>query len=950
VRILFSNPWLLLLLAAYASLLWLRWRQSAAGVPAFRRRLIPSLALHAVAALCLALGAAGLRIPVRAPHYTIAVAADISDSVFDVATQNARLNAALDSLDPAATDAAVVVFGRTAGLERALSPLAVSAAPNATPVFHVERAAPHVDLTRPHTVVDRSATDIGNALGYARGLLPSGDAPTARAILLLSDFRDTQGGAEAAAAALAGSGIDLLTVPAALGPSSDVRLAALRVPERGRVGRDLPIEAVVAAQSPCTVRVAVWRQEAGEQPTPVDFKTIALSADAALPGAEIRQLVRVLDRPAAPGVATYSVRVSGSEGELPGDILINNQLAAAVRVTGPSRWAVLTRPGSTLARLAADKTQPLGVETDLIYVSALPKSAAAYATCAGILVDGLSAQELDDGPCLRALDEAVGHGKALLAVGGEQAFGAGGHRDGAWQRRLPVEMTPEDDRTRSILFLIDVSKSMEQRMSRDESLRKIDFAAEQLATAVQKLRPADRLGLIAFSGAASVATPLSLDPSRAAFLTAVRGLTIQANTDLLPPLKRAQELLADDDAQEQLVVMLSDGVQTAATPGDEIVAAAKTLCPPPQEAGKPRRTTLYTFGIGVRAQDADPNGEKMLKQLADAGGGWYSPEFLKLAERLEQAFTERRKDFYVRRDPCALRPIAVHPLFSTAGVSPAAWPVLPFRNRVKAKATAEVVMWGASVGDTEPRASASGKAKPDPLLTVSGSAWSGVSRRAALAVSLDGDAGTAWMADASSRKLLLALLAWLEARPSDEAAGWTLSVEPGADDTLAIEVRATDPVSKLPVNGRKLRAVLAALDAMHSSRASASVREPFVVPLHPSAPGAYRALLPKPAEGVYRLAVEDDARPVTECFVTVPYPAELHRFGTDRAAMQKLVALSADSARGASGSRIIERPEDLARWAAEKRASRETYSLRPWLIALGLALLLVEYAIRGRRT
>ncbi|HEY3320489.1 MAG TPA: VWA domain-containing protein [Planctomycetota bacterium] len=864
------------------------------------------------------------------------IAADVSASIFDLSTQNVRLRELLKEMDPSSLEVAVAVFGANSGTERLMGPLAAPSSGLPENKRTADSRSPLPDLTRPTAVVERSGTDIGAAIDYSRGLFPSEQNEPARGILLLSDFRNTRGSPNASIAGLAGAKIDLLPSPAVLGASSDAYIAALRAPESGPLGRALPIEVTIGAQSPCTVRVALWRQKAGAAEVAVDFKTVSLRAEAGVPGNEVRQVVRFIDQPDSPGVALYTARLSGVDGDLPGDISSNNRLSTAVRVLGPSRWAVLTRSGSTLDRLARDSAKSLGVECAVYDVNSLPQSAAAYENCAGILVDGLSATELPQ-PALTALSGAVESGKALLAVGGEKAFGAGAHHDGEWERLLPVEMTPEDDRTRSVLFLIDVSKSMDQKMGASGSgVRKIDFAAEQLALAVQKLKPLDRVGLITFSGSAQLAAPLSLDSSHAAFLSAVKKIDVQANTDLLAPLKKAQDVLRDDDAEEQLVVLLSDGVQTASTSSADILAAARELCrvaPASVPAGRdtgatPRRTTLFTFGIGVDAQDADPTGEKMLKELAQAGGGTYSPDFLKLAQRLEQAFESQKKDFFVRRENFAPRAAYIHPLLPVGE-----WPVLPFRNRVRAKPNAETIL-----GSAVAPASAPVVRRPDPLLVLSGPEWPGTSRRAVLALSLDGAAGSALLASPAGQRLLPAVLEWLESRGETQLPGWTVEAQSNDDDTLAIEVKARDPVTKLPLSGKNVSALLSPLFPAQdgSAQTSAAAR----VPLHPSAPGVYRTLLAAPAQGVYRLSILEDNRVLHERFVTIPFPAELRRFGTDRAAMQQLATLAGGH------SRVIESPRDLAQWAAERQTSRERYVLAPWLIGLALALLLAEYAAR----
>lgn len=941
----FSHPWVLLLAPFYGLFLlrcFLDARRAAGASNILRRRADLKFLLHGAAALLLTLAAAGLHLLSERPRQQIVLAADVSASVFDLATQNSRVHEILKGLDPQNVEIAVAVFGATAGSERLMGPLI----PPESHLNERERdplrrrprsaASSLPDLSRLTTVVDRSATDIGHAINFSRGLFTAERGHASRAILLLSDFRSTRGGPDAAAASLAGSGVDLLAAPVLLGPSADVHISALRVPETAQLGRALPIEVTVASQTPCTVRVKVFRKKSGGDDAFVDYKTVELAADPNNAGSELRRVVRILDHPDAPGVAVYTAHISGADGELSGDISINNRLSAAARIIGFSRWAVLTRAGSTLDGLTRNPAKPLGTETVVFDTQHLPQGAVAYDAVSGILVDGLSAQELGDGAALAALTQAVEGGKALLAVGGERAFGAGGHHNGAWEDLLPAEMTPEDDRTRSVLFLIDVSKSMDEKMGHaGAGVRKIDFASEQLAQAVQKLKPLDRLGLVTFSGSAQIAAPLSGEPSRTAFLNAVKKISIQANTDILPAIKTAAEVLKNDDAEEQLVVLLSDGVQTAATPVEDIVAAAKSLCAT-RESGGPRRTTLFTFGIGVDPRDTTASGEKLLKNLADAGGGTYSPEFLKLAERLERAFESQKKDFFVRRETIALRAAYEHPLLGPSGGN---WPALPFRNRVRAKSNAETLLWSSTVGSARPAVGDAQptKSRPDPLLILSGSQWPGASRRAVLALSLDGPAGSALLGSESGRRLLPSLLEWMEAKKGSHLDGWSVQAEPGDDDSLGIDVRANDPVSGQPINGRKLNVTLTALQL---DAADAQPTPLPRTPLHPSAPGVYRAIIPALAQGIYRLSVHSENQVLCERFVSVPYPAELRRFGADRAAMQQLVA------KAGVPSRAIESARDLGQWAAEKAAARDTTPLAPYLVVLAMGLLLAEFAKR----
>src|SRR5206468_5604066 len=111
------------------------------------------------------------------------------------------------------------------GLERSMSPL-----PSQDNSVPTARAKLLPDLAHLNAVLKTNGTDIGNALQFSRGAFTSPDC--SRAILLLSDFRDTRmlnnRSAAKSAAFLRDSGIELLATPAILGPSSDVQLAEFR--------------------------------------------------------------------------------------------------------------------------------------------------------------------------------------------------------------------------------------------------------------------------------------------------------------------------------------------------------------------------------------------------------------------------------------------------------------------------------------------------------------------------------------------------------------------------------------------------------------------------------------------------------------------------------------------------------------------------------------------------
>lgn len=906
--ILLTPAWLWLLPLWLAALLIFRPKRAGAR---YRPGSVLQFSITALAFLCLIFAAAGLSFQQTVRKTQLVVAADVSDSIFQLDDQSTRLRELIAAVDPETTELALVVFAKTQALERPMGPPPLA-----------------IDLAHRTAVIDTRATNLADALQFSASAFSVKDG--ARGVLVLSDFRDIGASplaVRANAAALDAAGISLLATPAVLSAGSDVRLAELRAPDRASIARAVPLDITIAAQKPAEVKVRVARAAVGRAPVFIDSKIVKLEAAKNSNATELRQTVRILDHPPAPGVAVYTATLSGPEGPLPGDVLINNSLSAAVRIDGPSKWSVLARSDSTLARLAQDPAKPLGVECVVFAPGKFPEDAAAYIPFSGILVDGLSASEFPQGsPALRALETAVLGGKALVAFGGTTAFGAGGHpAGGTFETILPIELTPEDTRARSVLFLLDISSSMDERFTPrgGSKMRKLDFADSELQV-VQQLRPRDRLGLIEFSGSARVTVPLASEPTRSAFLDELRAIKTDSSTDIFAAIERARAVLEGDNAEEQLVILISDGIQTVNRPREEIIRAVEALCPPKPNA-EHRRTKVLTFGIGIENESANAVGEKLLQDLAAAGGGIYSARFEELGKKLRDIIDQDKQDFFIRREAFVPQAAQGAELFSTG----AAWPELHFRNRVRAKPGADVPLFS----HTEKSAS-----RPDPLLALSGPGDDSLARRAVLALTLDGPEGTALLAPGSAGRTLPALLlSWAEAREERGARGYTLLAEPTPADELDIELRAFNPADNEPVSTLRPQAQLTILQAQEERNTQ---QQPAPFELKANAPGTYRARVSAPPASVCRITVRDGVRTLAERFVSTPCSAEARQFGVNRAAMSELVAAAGTNARS------IESPRDLANWAAAQKFATGAYDLRPWLIAVALILLMLRWSSR----
>jgi len=167
-------------------------------------------------------------------------------------------------------------------------------------------------------------------------------------------------------------------------------------------------------------------------------------------------------------------------------------------------------------------------------------------------------------------DAAVRRPLNLLATGGFILLALAlfqPHWGQAWQE---VSQTSRD-----VLILLDTSESMRATNPLPDRLER----AKQEITSLLERAPGDRFGLVAFSGAAALQCPLTLDQGYfRAVLNAVDTNTIsREGTDIASALREAivvfeeeQERTGDYDRNSRGVLLISDGEQVS---GDAVAVA-----------------------------------------------------------------------------------------------------------------------------------------------------------------------------------------------------------------------------------------------------------------------------------------------------------------------------------------------------------------------------------------
>lgn len=159
-----------------------------------------------------------------------------------------------------------------------------------------------------------------------------------------------------------------------------------------------------------------------------------------------------------------------------------------------------------------------------------------------------------------------------------------------------------------ILIALDVSKSMLARDVKPNRLERVKLSISNLLDRVS----GDRLGLIAFSGAAFLQCPLTLDHQ--AFIKTLNDLEVgiikRHGTDLSRPIEEAIHSFSKDDA-DRFLILLSDGEDLEGKGLKQAKEAAK------------KGVRIYTIGIGANEGariPMDPIGQAPRNFLRDPQG------------------------------------------------------------------------------------------------------------------------------------------------------------------------------------------------------------------------------------------------------------------------------------------------------------------------------------------
>lgn len=198
-----------------------------------------------------------------------------------------------------------------------------------------------------------------------------------------------------------------------------------------------------------------------------------------------------------------------------------------------------------------------------------------------------------------------------------------------WGKSYEVSYT----RSHDVLVLLDVSESM---LAENPAPNRLERAKQKIA-ALTDMAFGDRFGLIAFSGAAELMCPLTLD--HAYFRTVLNAVDTDSisyeGTDIAVALEVAHATFEDQQSSDpdsgrenRAVVLISDGEAVAGNAVEAVEKLAKLAHVFVIGVGDPRGTTVTYTNRFVRG-DVGPEthvsrlDETALQELALAGGGGY---------------------------------------------------------------------------------------------------------------------------------------------------------------------------------------------------------------------------------------------------------------------------------------------------------------------------------------
>ncbi len=843
------------------------------------------LRLGGVALLALAVGGLSIETREEMQDLCLVVSADASSSVGGAAEK--RANEIVAQLVPQlrATDQlGGVVFARRAEVvEWPASP------PRAVPLDGGK--------------IDRSATYLASGIETAVPLCPDGSD---RKILLVSDGNETLGDARRAAGLAKEIGARVYAdLPGAVERVEGVTFEKLSTPPLVRAGSVFAMRTMI--------RNGGTSPKAGTIDLLVNGDVAAHQAVRLDPGINVFEVpYQLKERGSYQVLATF-----GAEGSKGGE-----SRQTSLSVAGPIRVLVIGKESSSPIIRALRLRE---IEVEARDPGSFPKLDDLRAFHA-VVFDDVTRKDLPDS-ALSTLETYVKtNGGGFLMTGGPKAFGDKAFQKTVVERALPVEMVeqepPPKDKgppTIGVFLVMDRSNSMNEN-GRNPEIRdgqKIQYARSAALAVIGRLKPDDRVGVIAFDSDPYVIGPLRpLKEQKEMLEDRISRLAPGGGTDFKAALEIATAQLVQSGVKTKHIILLTDGDSNrGADDHNEILQAMARL-----------GITVTTIRIG----SDDVNLEFLQKISRLTGGRFYHVQDV---QTLPQLVVNDAKQASGEKDEPAEAQAATQPTPApqvvpagpqrpsigeitevVRGISERELPMIHEVPKTKLKSNADLVMY---LGQGERKL---------PVLAT----WQyGLGRTAALPIDPASSDAALWAGWPGYAKLWSQLVRWAIREESEFETRQTVRYR---DGVALLEIQTFDDLGK------------EALEAQLFTRPDHGEN----LPLTPITPRLYRATLPAVPAGKYdlRLARRGGEQGVVEKHESLIVDPNAERNSSVEAADQPpnldlLREITTDT-----GGSLNPTIAELVERHGSSRVHR--YGLEWLLVPIALVLLFLDMVLRMR--
>lgn len=585
----FTAPLALLLLLSIPYFYWLGRPQ----ITYYRRtRQWISLGLRLLVIILITLSLAGPQVVRAADELAVVFLLDGSDSISPEQRTEAEEYVRSAIVQMGSSDqAAVVVFGADALVERPMSALAELAPVTSNP--------------------QGLQTNLAEAIRLGMALFPAGSA---RRMVVLSDGAHTEGQTLEAARLAQSAGIQIDYVLLSRNEeetSAEAWIESVDAPTRVIRGENFNVGVTVAStenmeatlrilSSGSIVHEATVRLQAGN-----NHLSIPLQA-------------------AEQEFARFTVELAPTTDS----ISQNNRLAAFTEIVGPPR--VLLVSAETGESGAPDEAAPLvsalqdaGLSIERVSTPELPGTLPQLSNYSSIILVNVNARDVHPRK-MEALQSYVRDlGGGLVTVGGPQSYGMGGYYRTPLEETLPIDMQIQDqDRFPSVSMAIVIDRSGSMSMQ-EAGLTKIQLANEAAVRVVELLNDFDEISVIPVDTIPDNVVGPVVASDKESIIDAIRQIGAGGGgINVRTGLEAAADALAQSSNQVRHIIVLADGNDSNEQEG----------VPQLIEGLVAQGVTISMVAIG------DGKDVPWLQRMAELGGGRF--HLTMEAANLPQIFTQ----------------------------------------------------------------------------------------------------------------------------------------------------------------------------------------------------------------------------------------------------------------------------------------------------------------------